>query len=241
MQQPMDNNHFLSKLIRENKLFFILFSLFLVVGTILLIILEKGDVIFFFSDNRSAIGNLFFFYFTKMGEELAFVFALLLLLFVKYRYAVYLPVLAFTVSFTSYVSKLAFGHDRPLLYFNKLGIFDQIIVVDGVTLNGGTNSFPSGHTMAAFALYTFLALVFNGKRALAVLLFFTAFLVGVSRIYLVQHFLEDVFLGAIIGVLLAVFSYYLQSRLSDDPMHWSNKSLRNIKRNTPTPSRFQKP
>lgn len=236
----MSKSRFLYQLYRNNRLYFLLFALFLGVGIIMLAFIKKGDIIFFFSDHRSPTGNLFFFYFTKMGEELVFVAALLFFLFYKFRYAVFLFALAFLVTFTSFITKMIFAHDRPFLYFRKVGLFDQINVVDGVILNGGTNSFPSGHTMAAFALYTFLALSLSAKRGLAVLLFFSALLVGISRIYLVQHFLEDVYLGAIFGFLLAVLAFYLQGFLSEKPDHWGNKSLRDVYKNK-TPSRVSKP
>lgn len=224
----MDKTDFLAKLIRENGFYFGFFVLFLLVGGIFLSVIEQGDLIFYFSDHRSDFSNLFFFYFTKLGEELVFIFAFLLLLFVKFRYALTLPLLGFSVSFTSFLSKKLFAHDRPYLFFREAGLFDQISVVDGVVLNGGANSFPSGHTMAAFALYTFLALVITRKKGTAIMLFVTALLVGISRVYLVQHFFKDIYLGAILGLLLAVLWFYLQGLVGKETGHWLDRSLRTI-------------
>jgi membrane-associated phospholipid phosphatase len=58
-------------------------------------------------------------------------------------------------------------------------------------------SFPSGHTMAAFALATVWSDARPGDRELAYAL---ASLVGLSRISLRQHWPSDVFVGAAIGV-----------------------------------------
>jgi len=62
-----------------------------------------------------------------------------------------------------------------------------------------TNSFPSGHTAAAFAVATVLASYYPQYRYL---LFAIAVLVGYSRIYLGVHFPLDVLFGALSGVAL---------------------------------------
>ena len=79
--------------------------------------------------------------------------------------------------------------------------------VEGVTLLN-YNSFPSGHTTSAFALAVILSIYLKNKwYSLILLLLATA--VGYSRIYLSQHFLEDVSVGSIIGVLSGMTAYLL--------------------------------
>lgn len=60
-------------------------------------------------------------------------------------------------------------------------------------------SFPSGHTITAFAVSTALGIFY--PTLLAGLLF-CALSVAVSRILLGMHFLSDVMAGAVLGVLL---------------------------------------
>ncbi|MDX1943314.1 MAG: phosphatase PAP2 family protein [Saprospiraceae bacterium] len=218
------NRAYFKGLLNENARFFICFIIFLILGAITLFFIQQGDEIFFFSNHRSAFGNLFFTYFTRLGEGLIFVGLTLIFLFVRYRTAMFVPLMGLTVMLVTFLSKKAFSHPRPWLYFQQLNITDQINLVEGVEVHSGANGFPSGHTMAAFALYTFLALILPQKRGVAILLFTTALLVGVSRIYLVQHFFKDVYLGAIIGVIIAVIFHYLHHKYPK--RNWAEKYLK---------------
>ncbi|MCU0440881.1 MAG: phosphatase PAP2 family protein [Bacteroidia bacterium] len=70
------------------------------------------------------------------------------------------------------------------------------------------NSFPSGHTTAAFSLYTLTGLLIPQKKWGWVWPVIAA-LVGISRIYLLQHFWVDVLAGAAIGITLTTLLYAL--------------------------------
>jgi undecaprenyl-diphosphatase len=67
-------------------------------------------------------------------------------------------------------------------------------------------SFPSGHTITAFAVAVSLSSFYP---ELAAGLFFCAISVALSRILLGMHFLSDVVAGAAIGTLLAYGSTHL--------------------------------
>jgi membrane-associated phospholipid phosphatase len=71
-------------------------------------------------------------------------------------------------------------------------------------------SFPSGHTTTAFVVATFLASLYPPARAL---FFGFAGGCGLSRVILQQHWLSDVYAGALLGygVMLAVF-FFLRRR-----------------------------
>jgi membrane-associated phospholipid phosphatase len=71
-----------------------------------------------------------------------------------------------------------------------------------------TSSYPSGHTAASIALYCCLALVVlwlygdrGWARALAVVLFCVPVFVGISRVYMGEHYPSDVVAGALLSVL----------------------------------------
>lgn len=64
---------------------------------------------------------------------------------------------------------------------------------------GDVFSFPSGHSLNAFAVGTVVALAFP---ALAPLAFLLAVSVAASRVFLGLHFLTDVVVGATLGVVI---------------------------------------
>ena len=218
--------NFSASFFKANAWFFYCFALFLLIGGILLATSIQGDFIFYFSDHRSYAGDSFFYYFTKVGEEPAYILVMLVLLFVAYRYVLWVPLIGIIVTAVAYAMKSFFAHPRPMAYFQELDLFEQINLVEGIVVRGGPTSFPSGHTMSAFALYAFVSFCIAQKKGAAIVLFLIALLVGISRIYLVQHFLKDIYLGAIVGVLLAIIIYWMQDQLlSHDSGKWWNKHL----------------
>jgi len=66
-------------------------------------------------------------------------------------------------------------------------------------------SFPSGHTMTAFAVAIPLSLFYP---TLTIGLFFCALSIAASRILLGMHFLSDVLAGALIGGALGYLGYF---------------------------------
>lgn len=74
-------------------------------------------------------------------------------------------------------------------------------------------STPSGHAMAAAAAYSFLALSVKDKRikALAVTVLI---LTGLSRPYLGVHYVEDIMLGWMIGLGLALLDFWRADQVS---------------------------
>lgn len=206
----MDNNKVsLGQIIKRNGLFFSVILLFFVGVTIVLSQIEKGDFIVWFSDNRSLVGDYFFKYFTKVGEEWTYIVIILVAAWLKrYRLSAGVALVGVTVTIVSQLSKRYFDHPRPALFFKDAGIFESLNLVEGVVLHNAHTSYPSGHTMSGFALFTLLALFMHDKRWGAMGMALIAIFIGISRIYLVQHFLEDIYLGGILGVIIGVIWYW---------------------------------
>ena len=201
----------LRHIIKDHTPYFVYYAAFLFVGLFYHKTTPEETAILFFSDHRSEYGNVFFTYCTHLGEFAPYLITTLFFLWKRRKYAWTPIATAGLVMLCSYYIKDYMGHPRPVMFFESHGLIKSIHFVPGVTILRGYNSFPSGHTMSAFAIYSLLCFTV-GKNVLLQLLFFTlAVLVGVSRIYLVEHFPEDVLFGSLLGLSIAVFVYYIYS------------------------------
>ncbi|MFZ4261153.1 phosphatase PAP2 family protein [Sphingobacterium sp. HJSM2_6] len=69
-------------------------------------------------------------------------------------------------------------------------------------------AFPSGHTTSAFAFATCLSLFCENKK-IGYYCTLIACLTAYSRIYLGQHYWEDVWFGSLLGVLFSSIFYFV--------------------------------
>lgn len=216
----------MKSLILSHRVYFGGFLAALVFGAVMLALIGQGEELFFFSGYRTTAGDLIFTYLTRMGEELAYVLFVAVLAFVRFRYVLLLPTVGLVVTLVSALTKSLFAHPRPGAFLGNPDWADRIVLVDGIELYSGMTSFPSGHTMSAFALYTVLALCFRRGWATDLFFLLIAVLVGLSRIYLVQHFLKDVVMGAAIGVVIGLLIFYMQKTyIPVRPDRWYDRSL----------------
>lgn len=223
LQLPEEN---FREFLYHNRYFFLAFTLLWMAAFITLFFVQTGAEIFWLNARRTYAGDLFFRNFTQMGEPLGYIIIIIVFCLVRYRTAVMVPLLGVAVTLVSWLSKAIFAHARPMLFFTDNGLFEQLKPLDGVILYGGNNSFPSGHTMSAFALFSFAAFsMYRSKQYAGLLLLLVAVAVGISRIYLIQHFLRDVVLGALLGLVIGILFYWLQFRLFPHPHTWLDNGL----------------
>lgn len=201
----------------DNPWFFIPAALFLGLGSLIAFAIPYGAEILYFNELRHEPFNALFEFFTNCGEAWAFVLFGGLLCFWKPRYAMLVAIVGLLALPVGYIAKDTIGVDRPITFFEKKSQTAQLVLVPGIQLNRGQTSFPSGHTMAAFALYSLLALM-TGQRyqRWGLPLVLVAILTGISRIFLVQHFLVDVLGGAIFGLLLSGLIWTFSARFLKD-------------------------
>ena len=111
---------------------------------------------------------------------------------------------------TNLFIKVAVARPRP--YADPNGFFYPLWMMMGQHVESDM-SFPSGHTTAAFASMVPLFLLADKKTSWLALVF--AFLMGVSRIYLVVHFPSDVLGGLIIGTIAGILAVLIAKKIPE--------------------------
>ncbi len=210
---------------RKNKLFFLLVLIFLSALTIIRIMVSKEWILFFMGSNRNAHLDSLLLVITYFGEAISFFLVFILLLFFKFRYAFMIPIVGFLGLGTAMLLKVIFQQPRPVRYLSDQQLIYQFEWIENFNIYDNFLSFPSGHTVAAFTLFTFLALIFNNDKIIVVLSFICPALVGLSRMYFLQHFIEDVIFGAILGVLISSLLFVWQLKYLKDKRSWLEKKL----------------
>ena len=105
---------------------------------------------------------------------------------------------------TQFLKRVVFAdHDRPAVFKEQLGDLDWLTGVE-ITHHW---SFPSGHSTAAWAM-CFALTVLLARRSWSIPLALLAALLAYSRVYLSQHFTEDILVGAFIGMAVAWAVYH---------------------------------
>lgn len=199
-----------------NTFFLVPFIAWVVVGGILLLTFDKEVLFKAINLNYSTWGDVFMSWTTKLGEGLIGALILLVLLGnTRYRnwwFVVTALVSNILPTFIIQALKSGVGAPRPLKYFQQAEWIHILPDWQHVT----HRSFPSGHTCAAFCLFTFLAFLLPRKyRAFGALFFFIALLVGYSRVYLAAHFFLDIYVGSIIGVVFTIFTFMIMNLYQD--------------------------
>lgn len=103
--------------------------------------------------------------------------------------------------FTNLFIKVVIARPRP--YADEAGFFYPLWQLMG-SHTESDKSFPSGHTTAAFASMVPVFLLGRKRVSWTALIF--AFLMGLSRIYLVVHYPSDVLGGLIVGTIAGVIA-----------------------------------
>ncbi len=103
---------------------------------------------------------------------------------------------------SQFLKRAVFQSPRPMKFLGE----EFYAPVADVHVHGNL-SFPSGHTNGAFAVFFAIA-TFSKHRWVQVLAAVFAVLVGVSRMYLYQHFLEDTMAGAGIAIVMNLCIYH---------------------------------
>lgn len=134
--------------------------------------------------------------FTEIGSTFAILIILLLLAIFD---GIKPVLLIFPVYFAQLIIveaiKIVANRKRPAT-LNKKNRF--------LNLKASSGSFPSGHTSNIFSLAILLATIYEFDLITSIILFLTATLVAISRLYLGRHYLIDVLGGFVTGVIITI-------------------------------------
>lgn len=230
---------------KQNVVFISLSLLLLLALGSALIWVPKGELHLLLCDRHTPARDIFYRYYTHVAEWLPYVLCVLILIFSKAGHAALAASCIACSELTTQIIKHLVCAPRPLTWFAENMPNVQLPLVDGVQMNYWL-SFPSGHTTSFFALFFALAILVGKKSAtlqqeypntklplgfglvltmfiIPAFLFLLAVLGGYSRIYLSQHFAQDVFGGMCVGLLISIVCYAIFSRFENQK--WYNYRL----------------
>ena len=197
----------------------VLATYFLVIlfsGLALIPFYDKGAIELKINQFHHPILDFFFANITHLGDGLILIIPIVLFIFHKYCY---FALLAFSslihLVLVNIAKKWVFhGMPRPAEFFKDVSFYE----IPGVELHHW-GSFPSGHTTTVFMLASFFYLVLPKNMKF-------------SRVYLMQHFLMDIWAGALLGIFSSLVSYFLVLKFFSKKRH-QNSILQSLK---PKPS-----
>jgi membrane-associated phospholipid phosphatase len=192
------------------RFFFIPYLVLIAACLIIKLTYTREEIYFAINAKNFGWGDTIAPYITDIGDGWTTITLAIILLFFSYRKAfILMGSYALSSGIVAQSLKHFFDAPRPRLYFQ-----DQLANIHFIT---GTNqlslhSFPSGHTVTIFSTTLIIAYWCKNKFwGLPLLLL--AVLVGYSRMYLSQHFFEDVTAGSAIGVVVTtMWLYWAENR-----------------------------
>lgn len=217
---------FITNTLVSNRTFVIPYLIFLCFGTAALILWEKEELFFKLHEIHTPWGDFFFQYFTHFGDGYFVLFAIAIMAFIHFGNCVFLLLTFLLSGLTAQVlKKLVFSDSLRPSAWQWLDPEAGITIIEGLNYNSAY-SFPSGHTISAFSMFFVFTLISRNKR-FGYLFFAMALLAGYSRVYLGQHFFEDVYFGSIIAMICTLIVWVLFYPQLDKP--WAQKSLLRLK------------
>ena len=193
----------LKSVFRQNKFFFFGYFLLLLLAAFIWIFFSKPDGFILLIPYHSKFFNVFFVGITYLGDGIFSVVLAIILFFFHRRFLSLMVFSSFAISgILTQLLKSFISEARPGLFLAKT---NYPYFIEHVTMHN-FHSFPSGHSTSIFALAAILSFAAKNKNY-SFLYLFAGLLVGYSRIYLGQHFITDVAVGSIIGVIISIICW----------------------------------
>jgi len=187
--------------LQQIRLFFILYLTLLCCCLIIKLIFTKEEIFFAVNSWHSEWADAIAPYLTDIGLGWTTIALAAILSLFSFRKGFLLATAYAVTSLSAQLIKHIAKTPRPKLYFQHE--LNHIHFVKGLYTDMA-DSFPSGHTVTAFSTAVVLTYLLKNKNW-SILFLVMAIMVGYSRMYLSEHFFEDVTAGSVLGVLLTVF------------------------------------
>lgn len=180
----------------------IIFLIFILISVFFVSLYNKHELHLILNKFHTPFFDIFFKYVTFLGDGVMFGFVAIFFLFFKKKVAYAIVVSGILTLLIVHLFKKVFflGILRPAGFFGE----ENIHLVEGVKM-AYTNSFPSGHTATAFAIFTIFCFYFSKSNS-QYLWITLAILTGISRVYLSQHYWIDIFVGSLLGIIIGFLS-----------------------------------
>lgn len=151
-----------------------------------------------FNQLHNPFFDILFVSLTQLGDGVIFVPFVVLFLFWKTSFSIFLIFCGlFNTVLVGIGKRLLFpGFPRPAEFFRGTDFYH----IPGVELHHW-NSFPSGHTTTAFSICFAMAILFSKYPKIQRMMLILAIGIGLSRVYLMQHFFGDIWMGAALGLV----------------------------------------
>lgn len=203
-------------LCKQNAIYMILsLTLLLVLGLAILCI-PKAQLHILLCDRHTHARDIFYMYYTKVAEWIPYAICVIILLFGRVGNAVMATSCIAISGLTTQILKHLIDAPRPLTWFANNMPSVSLPLVEGVEMSQYL-SFPSGHTTTFFALFFILSTIITKQihipnhtkknlysALIQTICFILATLGAYSRIYLSQHFAQDIAGGIIVGLVISI-------------------------------------
>jgi membrane-associated phospholipid phosphatase len=191
-----------------SSIFFCGVFLFWVFGLVIVIFTDQLKLHKQLNTFNSSFFDFVIPYATNIGDGLFAIFLVGVLYFVNKKYSLLL-LISFLISsgIAQFIKMFVYPNAmRPSFYFQNDDCFHFVSYVVMHT----QNSFPSGHATTCFVIFTTFSLFWRDNKKLQALFVFSSIFFALTRVYLSQHFLEDVLVGSLIGTVTgAVVGLYI--------------------------------
>ena len=195
-------------LVRENKAFFILHTLLLLLGSYPLVVFEKVSLFLQLNKLHHSFLDRFFYHLTFLGSSTMYALFMATLIVIRLNNRTLLAGICSFVAMSAIVQGM-----KRIVFFDQLRPIAlvptevSLHLVEGIVPDTHL-SFPSGHAATIFTALCFMHFLVTQKSVwFCGLSLFGAVVVAYTRVYLCQHFYQDIYAGAWVGTWTTTLVY----------------------------------